>query len=91
MAEFRSNGVGVLGVTALCEALKNNDMLSSLLLGTNSIGDEGAEILARYLAGARPVSCFIASKQCDRSPGLIEYQYPKTCRHKWPGYLQYPS
>ena len=55
VADFRSNGIGALGVTSLCEALKSNDTLSSLLLGTNSIGDEGAEILARYLAGARAI------------------------------------
>ena len=51
MADFRNNGIGVMGVTALTQALKSNDTLSSLLLGTNSIGDEGAELLARYLAG----------------------------------------
>ena len=53
VADFRNNGIGVMGVTALCAALKSNDTLSSLLLGTNSIGDEGAELLARYLAGVR--------------------------------------
>ena len=62
VADFRSNGVGVLGVTALCEALKSNDTLSSLLLGTNSIGDEGAQILARYLAGAAPMCSFLGLK-----------------------------
>ena len=53
VADFRNNGIGVLGVTSLTQALKSNDTLSSLLLGTNSIGDEGAELLARYLAGLR--------------------------------------
>lgn len=37
-------------MTQLCEALKNNDMLRTLILGTNSIGDDGAELLAGYMA-----------------------------------------
>lgn len=49
-ADFSKNGIGTLGLTQLCEALRNNDMLRTLILGTNSIGDEGAETLAGYMA-----------------------------------------
>lgn len=49
-ADFSKNGIGTLGTTQLCEVLKNNDMLQTLILGTNSIGDDGAELLAGYMA-----------------------------------------
>ena len=48
--DFSKNGIGTLGVTQLCEALKNNDMLRTFIMGTNSIGDEGAALLAGYMA-----------------------------------------
>jgi hypothetical protein len=51
--DFSKNGIGVMGVTHMCEALKNNDTLKTLVLDTNSIGDEGAEVIAKYMAGAR--------------------------------------
>ena len=38
------------GVTALVEALQQNETLQTLILDTNSIGDEGAEILAKHLS-----------------------------------------
>jgi len=41
-----------MGITALCAALKNNEVLATLILGSNSIGDEGAELLSRFMAGA---------------------------------------
>ncbi len=49
-ADLSKNGIGTLGTTQLCEVLKNNDMLQTLILGTNSIGDDGAELLAGYMA-----------------------------------------
>ena len=49
--DFSNNGLGLAGVQGLIEALKNNDSLETLNLGTNSIGDEGAEALAAYMAG----------------------------------------
>ena len=49
--DFSNNGLGLAGIQGLIEALKNNDSLEALNLGTNSIGDEGAEALAAYMAG----------------------------------------
>ena len=40
-----------MGVTRLIEAIKHNDCLETLVLDTNSIGDEGAEAFAQYMAG----------------------------------------
>lgn len=34
------------------EALQQNETLQTLVLDTNSIGDEGAEILAKHLSSA---------------------------------------
>ena len=51
-ADFSKNGIGTMGVTQLCEVLKNNDALRTLILGTNSIGDEGAELLSKHMASA---------------------------------------
>ena len=42
------------GVTALVEALQQNQTLQTLILDTNSIGDEGAEILAKHLSSKLP-------------------------------------
>ena len=53
-ADLSKNGIGLKGVTALCEALAHNQALGSLALDTNSVGDEGAEVLARFMASARP-------------------------------------
>ena len=39
-----------MGVRHLCEALRSNDTLHTLVLDTNSIGDEGTELLATHLA-----------------------------------------
>ena len=54
--DFSNNGLGLAGIQGLIEALKNNDSLETLNLGTNSIGDEGTEALAAYMAG-QPVLC----------------------------------
>jgi hypothetical protein len=40
-----------MGTAALVQALQFNDILETLVMDTNSIGDEGAELLAGYLAG----------------------------------------
>ena len=45
-ADLSKNGIGVKGITAVTEALSHNDVL---VLDTNSIGDEGAEVLAKHL------------------------------------------
>ena len=50
-ADFSKNGIGQMGITRLIEALKHNDCLETLVLDTNSVGDEGAEALAQYMAG----------------------------------------
>ena len=55
--DFSKNGIGTLGMTQLCEALKNNDMLRTFIMGTNSIGDEGAALLAGYMASE--CSCLV--------------------------------
>lgn len=52
LVDFRNNGIGIMGITALCAALKNNEVLATLILGSNSVGDEGAELLSRFMAGA---------------------------------------
>ena len=39
----------------MCEALAHNQALGTLALDTNSVGDEGAEVLARFMASARPL------------------------------------
>ena len=57
-----------MGITALTTALKNNDVLASLLLGTNSVGDEGAELLARYMAGRLTCSSLTPSPPRARLP-----------------------
>jgi len=72
LADFRNNGIGLLGMTALVEAFKSNDVLESLLLGTNSIGDEGAELLARHMAG----TSLCAICQAPPTPLLA------TCKHE---------
>ena len=41
-------------MTALVEALQQNETLQTLILDTNSIGDEGAEILAKHLSSKLP-------------------------------------
>lgn len=51
-ADLSKNGIGVRGTTALVEALQQNETLQTLILDTNSIGDEGAEILAKHLSSA---------------------------------------
>ena len=53
-ADLSKNGIGVRGTTALVEALQQNETLQTLVLDTNSIGDEGAEILAKHLSSAAP-------------------------------------
>lgn len=44
-----NNGVGKMGVVALCQVLPNC-ALQTLVLHTNSVGDEGAETLAQKLS-----------------------------------------
>lgn len=70
-ADFSKNGIGQMGVTRLIEALKHNDSLQTLVLDTNSVGDEGAEALAEYMAGgARPLlhPATMLPSGCPRTP-----------------------
>lgn len=50
-ADFGKNGIGQMGITQLLEALKHNETLETLVIDTNSIGDDGAEAVAQYMAG----------------------------------------
>src|SRR5262245_38954211 len=43
-------GLGVEGCRAVTEALVGNTVVRSLLLGTNGIGDDGAEAVAELLS-----------------------------------------
>lgn len=52
---------GVQGVTQLCEALTQNDYLQTLILETNSIGDDGARVLAAFMEGT-----MIIASACSR-------------------------
>ncbi len=38
-------------MTQLCEALAQNDYLQTLILETNSVGDEGAQVIAAFMEG----------------------------------------
>lgn len=58
-ADLSKNGIGVKGITAVTEALSHNDVLQTLVLDTNSIGDEGAEVLAKYLTSEWPLKAII--------------------------------
>ena len=44
-----------MGVTQLSEVLKSNDALRTLRLGTNSIGDDGAEVLSAFVSSTHHV------------------------------------
>lgn len=48
---------GIQGVTQLCEALTQNDFLQTLILETNSIGDDGARVLAAFMEGTPLAVC----------------------------------
>ena len=69
--DFRNNGIGIMGITALCGALKSNEVLATLILGSNSVGDEGAELLSRYMAGAPPCGLLIDLLKCDNKIKLL--------------------
>ena len=45
-ADFSKNGIGPQGCAQLCQVLTSNSGLKTLLLDTNTIGDEGAAMLA---------------------------------------------
>lgn len=49
-ANLSNNGIGRVGVAQLCEVLPTC-RLETLVLSTNSVGDEGAELLAQKLSG----------------------------------------
>lgn len=48
--DLSKNGIGVKGLAQLCDALKANQAVQTLLLDTNNLGDEGAQLLAEVLA-----------------------------------------
>ena len=66
-ADLSKNGIGVAGVTALAQALSHNEALQTLVLDTNSAGDEGAEVLARHLTGAHACPCCCLFWHCMSS------------------------
>ena len=55
--DLSNNGIGLKGITALCEALKYNELLHTLKLDTNSIGDEGVDVLAKFMASEPSWQC----------------------------------
>uniref|UniRef100_A0A7S3R5U0 Uncharacterized protein n=1 Tax=Dunaliella tertiolecta TaxID=3047 RepID=A0A7S3R5U0_DUNTE len=48
--DLSKNGIGKTGFVALCEVLPTSS-LQTLVVSTNNAGDEGAEVLARTVAG----------------------------------------
>jgi hypothetical protein len=54
-ANLSNNGIGRVGAAQLCEVLPTC-RLETLVLSTNSIGDEGAELLAKRLGGDAKLS-----------------------------------
>ena len=76
------------GVTALVEALQQNETLQTLVLDTNSIGDEGAEILAKHLSsklpqhtGVYPVICASSTLTCTNSCEAWSCEIPHLLHH----------
>ena len=51
--DLGKNGMGNLGMMALCQVLPTC-MVQTLALSTNSIGDSGSETLAKVLSGESP-------------------------------------
>ncbi len=48
--DLSNNGIGRLGTAALCQVLPTCG-LQTLVLATNSVGDDGSELLAKTLSG----------------------------------------
>ena len=77
------------GVTALVEALQQNETLQTLVLDTNSIGDEGAEILAKHLSSKLPQHalyrglfchmCLIYSQLSHLQPCKLPHLLQESC------------
>ena len=76
-ADLSKNGIGVKGVTALVEALQQNETLQTLILDTNSIGDEGAEILAKHLSSKLPQHALCSCETVIHGSSTLPY--PNTC------------
>ena len=70
--DLGKNGIGVKGITQLFEVLKNNDTVQTLLLEINNIGDQGAELIAKHLAGSilslRYVNLCMSSETIQKGP-----------------------
>lgn len=80
-ADLSKNGIGVKGSTALVEALKQNETLQTLILDTNSIGDEGAEILAKHLSSRPPLIVPIPGSDCFFAASLLHALCRMSCQH----------
>ncbi len=54
--DLSNNGIARLGTGAMCQVLPTCS-LQTLVLSTNSVGDEGAELLAKTISGACMCVC----------------------------------
>ena len=59
--DLSKNGIAEEGAAALCQALQSNNVLQTLTLDTNSIGDAGVSPLAQYLSSESLYISCIAS------------------------------
>lgn len=48
--DLSQNAIGPSGVAAVCQAMTHNQGVQELNMSTNNLGDEGAELLASFLA-----------------------------------------
>ena len=49
-ADLSQNAIGPNGLAAICQAMTHNQSVQELILSTNNLADEGAEMLASFLA-----------------------------------------
>ena len=78
--DLSKNGIGLKGITQLFEVLKNNDTVQTLLLEINSIGDLGAELIAKHLAGSAQDDIFLAHVKQDAALCLQACTMSRTCQ-----------
>ena len=63
------NRISDRGVEHLCEALQVNPVVTSLDLGSNSIGPDGANVLARFVASDQ---CKLKTLVVCSNPGFTD-------------------
>lgn len=56
-ADLSQNAIGPNGLSAVCQAMTHNQSVEELILSTNNLGDEGAEMLASFLASESTSFC----------------------------------